>query len=483
MEKKINPNQRERILELASKEFSYEGTLEQRIQKIEERLFLQNADEHPEGNSENSVKRNETLIDLGFEIAEDLDDVFDIEFTNEPETRVVKALKEMQDNLGSASDVHTSSIENNEISNSEIAALDALFGYSSQKAFPDKIEFKGINRAGMTNGNLKYIDPYNLYEFLFEYNQNPVLKYTCHDIDEDALTDINDRCATETYEFPEHLKIIIEEFEKHSKKHFAPKITPLIRGYLTGKNYQGETIKSGWSTDKIIQHWSSKELFKWAEQNQGIPPNWNEDIAEKKDVELFPIQPQIKSPISYEPIQNFTQLVLHFKNLFHIKYGRQSLKAILKRVNKSKEWDDVFDIEFKENKFPDNLEHFTSVNKVTEAYNRLLLSIKKKHDIQEKPKIELSFYVENNIVYLSIHHINGVFKKTIQNTLERPGDMLSKLLKNQINGLCNLILRADFGSSQYAEINLWNGKKRSVKKLSSFHGVQFLLEFPKIKST
>ena len=38
-DKKINQNQRERILELASKEISLEGTLEERIQKIEEILF------------------------------------------------------------------------------------------------------------------------------------------------------------------------------------------------------------------------------------------------------------------------------------------------------------------------------------------------------------------------------------------------------------------------------------------------------------
>ena len=34
--KKINQNQRERILELASKEINLEGTLEDRVQKIEE---------------------------------------------------------------------------------------------------------------------------------------------------------------------------------------------------------------------------------------------------------------------------------------------------------------------------------------------------------------------------------------------------------------------------------------------------------------
>ena len=38
-DKRIKQNQRERIFELASKEISLEGTLEERIQKIEEILF------------------------------------------------------------------------------------------------------------------------------------------------------------------------------------------------------------------------------------------------------------------------------------------------------------------------------------------------------------------------------------------------------------------------------------------------------------
>ena len=42
--KKINQNHRERILELASKEISFEGTLEERIQKIEEIIFKEKID-------------------------------------------------------------------------------------------------------------------------------------------------------------------------------------------------------------------------------------------------------------------------------------------------------------------------------------------------------------------------------------------------------------------------------------------------------
>lgn len=43
-DKKINQNQRERIFELASKEISIEGSLEERVQKIEEIIFNQRAE-------------------------------------------------------------------------------------------------------------------------------------------------------------------------------------------------------------------------------------------------------------------------------------------------------------------------------------------------------------------------------------------------------------------------------------------------------
>jgi hypothetical protein len=473
VEKKMNSNQRERILELASKEFSYEGTLEQRIQKIEELIFRENTDEEKKIIFEQTLgSGTQKIADLNNELHE-INSKLNDAFGDDPD-KVSNLSDPRYEDVDRINTLNTTEID-------ELSNLANLFGDSESKGKKELKQFKGLKRQGGTEEKPKYYDPYKLYEFLFHYNQNLVLRYTCHDIDEDALTNINARCNSETYDFTAHLKIIIEEFEKHSKQYFAPKIAPLIRGYLTGKGYTGSQLQNGWSTDKIREGWSSVKLSHWAEQNPGIPPNWNEDLAEEKDIELFPIEPQIKSPISFEPIQNFTQLTLHFKNLFHVKYGNESLKAILKRVNEFKKWNDVIDIVFDEHKFPDNLEHFTSVDKVRWAYVRLLESIVEKHNIDGKPKVKLGFYEENQCVYLSIHHVNGVYKKTIQNTLERDGEKLSLLIEKQINGLCNLILKADFGGSNYAEINLWNGKERQVIPLDNFQGVQFLLEFPKIK--
>ena len=330
----------------------------------------------------------------------------------------------------------------------------------------------------------KYFDPYHLYKFLFEYNQNPVLRSTCHDADSDTIETINEYCESENYCFSKHLNKIIETYVEHEKNNAPPLVKALIRGYLTGKDYKGNELKEGWSTGKININWSSTQLTKWISKYKNIPPNINEVIAGDLEIELFQINPQLISPISYEPIQNFTQLVLHFKNLFHLKSGNQSLKSVLDRFNLLKKWHEKISFDISENFFSNNLEHFTDVDKLTQAYNKLLQLIVEQHFGDDKPKVKLSYYEENQNVYLSIQHLNGKYNKSIESTLTRPiGDKYEDLIKNQINGLCNLHLRADFGNGKYAEINLWDGEELKSKEIQPFEGVEHLLKFPKTKNS
>ena len=327
-----------------------------------------------------------------------------------------------------------------------------------------------------------YKDPYNLYKFLFEYNQNPVLRSTCHDIDSDELDKINEYCKSDTYDFNKHLVTILHEFRKHETRYFGGGVlNALIRAYLTGKNYKGVEKEDGWTTDRIHINWSSSELLSWVNKNPSIPPNLNENIAGNQEIELFSIQPQIISPISKEPIQNFTQLVLHFKNLFHLKSGNQSLRAIINRVNSSKNWDQKVEFVIADSSFQNNLEHFTNVEKLIQAYNKIIELVIEQNSKIEKPIVQLVFKEEKQLIIFSIHHLNGQYNKTIQNTLERPGQQYKLMFEKQINGLCNLYLKANFGNDNYAKINLWDGKKCEARKLDSFQGVEHILVFPKIK--
>lgn len=404
--KRINQNQRERILELASKEISLEGTLEERVQKIEEILFSKQAESMD--------------LDEGGLTWQNMEELFDKEID------------------------------------------------SFETTLDSKI--KGISLP-------KYLNPSHLYNFLSKYNQNQILKTTCHDIDSNELESILEFSKTEKYDFNKHLKAIHDAFAIHEKTHKAPhQIKERIRVYLTGKDFYGN-ISEGWS-NKIKINWNCDEVYKWASTNTAIPPNLNEEIAGSNEVELLEFN-QIDTEITAHSIQNFTQLVLHFKNLFHIKSGKQSLIEIIQRVNSKKNWHIKIDIEFDDNKFIDNLEHFTDVEKLIEAYNKILRLITEQHKLTEKPKVKLKYYQENQNVIFSIHHLNSVYNKTIENTIERLGQTYTSLIKYQINGLCNLHLKADFGNHQIAEINLWNGKDRESIQLPAFQGVEHIMLFPK----
>lgn len=408
--KRINQNQRERILELASKEISLEGTLEDRVQKIEEILFNKQAESmvpHDEGE----------LTSHNIEI------LFDQE---------------------------TESIE---------TAIN-----------PNIVE---INLP-------KYLNPSHLYNFLFQYNQNQILRTTCHDIDANEIESILEFCKTEAYIFKEHLKAIQEAYSIHENEYYAPyQIKALIRGYLSGKDYKDKPIK-GWSFEKIKINWNSEEVLNWANQNIETPPNLNEEIAGTREIEILEFS-QINNAITANTVQNFTQLVLHFKNQFHIKSGIQSLREIIKRVNAEKKWHEKLDIVFDEHMFINNLEHFTDVEKLIQAYNKILGLIIEQQKLSEKPKIKLKYYQEDQKVIFSIHHLNSVYNKTIENTIERLGQTYTSLIKNQINGLCNFHLKADFGNQQFAEINLWNGKERESIPILAFQGVEHIMEFLKIE--
>ena len=160
------------------------------------------------------------------------------------------------------------------------------------------------------------------------------------------------------------------------------------------------------------------------------------------------------------------------------------MRAILDRVNSFKKWEEKVDFEITDKDFPTNLEHFTDVDTLVQAYNKLLKLIIEQHHGENKPKVKLRFFEENQRVYLSIHHLNGKYNKTIHNCLDRPyGVDYKNLIYFQINGLCNLYLKADFGSQEFAAINLWDGKKLQAEKLPNFTGVEHILEFPKINES
>jgi hypothetical protein len=325
----------------------------------------------------------------------------------------------------------------------------------------------------------KYVYPSSLYKFLFQYNQNKILKSTCHDIDSDEILTINEYCATEQYDFQKHLKEIINAYEIHEKKYFAPPaLKALIRGYLMGKDYSGNELTEGWSTDKINIYWSHPKLISWAKKNPGIPPNPSEGLIEQNENVGYEFE-RFVSKVSDRPVQNFRELVIHFKHLFHLR-NDNSLREIIESKNRIENWNNTIDFETNDTDFPKNIEHFTDVDKLVQAYKKTIQLINEQHTDGSKPKVKLTFFENEDSVNLSIHHLNSTYNKTIQNTIDRGiGKTYYDLIKFQINGMCNLYLKADFGLGNYAQINLWDGKELKAQKIKEFKGVEHILEFPR----
>lgn len=343
---------------------------------------------------------------------------------------------------------------------------------------------EGDTNPPPTNETLsKYLHPNLIYKYLFEFNQNPILRTTCHEIDSSAIEAINEFSSTNQYDFIVHYHKILTAFIEHDKKFAPSSIKALIRGYLTGKNYNGEALKSGWSSNHIKIYWSDNRIPLWCKNYANLAPNSiksEHDINRTRGFELG--ENSFTSQLTGKKVQTFRELVLFFKSLFHIRFGDDSLYNFITYSNKSKKWNENIEFDINETIFPKNIELFTDVDKLLQAYTKIIELIIEQHPNNSKPKVRLSFYELENKVIFSIHHINNTYNKTINNTKERLGQTYTNLINKQINGLCNLYLKADFGKEGYAMINIWNGKNREVTiiEMEKFNGgIEHLLEFIK----
>lgn len=367
-------------------------------------------------------------------------------------------------------------------------------------------EIEEIEEEGKTRNSLpdKYINPFSgnrLAAFLLAYNQDPLLKYTCHTIGDGVITceedgeeynivDYIKKIANiDIYTVREHQRILQERFndlcnekiidkegKEKNKYFFSDKIKNLILVYLTGKNYKGE--KKEWSSDNIEMNWANEELLAWSDDHPDCVPHPNGTLKNKQKV-FFKLKKPFTSKLNGKRIREFSDLVIHFKYLFHIR-SDNSLKNLLEYRNKK--WETEIDFQF-DKKFYENIELFTDVDKLLQIYDEILKDItetipekNEKYKLKEgeKHKIILSFYEKGREVYFEILHIHPrypFYLKTSNNAIERIGDFQTSLIK-KINGIANLYIEADFKEEEKSYcINLWEGKwdkdkKRHIRKVS-----------------
>lgn len=315
-----------------------------------------------------------------------------------------------------------------------------------------------------------YSNPKQLSQFLRAYNQDPILKYTCHEFDEDGLSAVNEKCEMEVFNLKIFQQYLANSFRNLSRQYVIPtKIWALINAYINGGTV--------WSSDKVKINWKCPELIEWSLNNLEVVPNPGNDLVAKTENFGFEFNNRaFKSVLFGTRVSTFSQLVIFFKCLFHIRRDN-SLKRLVENTNARKGWNDK--INFDTSNIAENIEFFTDVDKLIQAYVKIIeiiLNISEAHN-QDQPVVKISLRDFDNCIVFSILHENSAYLKNVRNTLERIGKSHTDLIKNQVNGLCDLHILADFTNNEYSRINLWNGEARKAVKLASFKGVEHQLVF------
>ena len=310
----------------------------------------------------------------------------------------------------------------------------------------------------------EYISPKKIQLFLEQYNQNPILKYTCHSIDDkEIIEELCQLCEVEKYNYERHVDLIKREYDSLLKifkdEPVSKKMIALISAYLKGQKE--------WSSDKIPINWSCDEIKKWAKDNPGIIPNPGPNIAKEQKNRGFRLN-HFTSKLTNESIDSFVDLCKLFKSLFHIRRDNSLKKLIPSKIN------DI-NINFSETNFRENIELFTDVDKLIQAIKQIV-RICKECD-SNSPNIEISSYIEEDNICIAIHHKNSKYGKPMKETVRRIGEKHSLLIKNQLNGLADLYIEADFDNNEFARINLWDGKPRKEVFITEVEGVKYILKF------
>lgn len=336
-----------------------------------------------------------------------------------------------------------------------------------------------------TGNTVRYISPLKLRKLLFNFNQNEVLKYACHEIDsDDIIKDICKKCNTEQYSFIKHRELmsnelshLLESFKK-SGEYLDSKMVAIIQGFINGSK--------PWSNQNIEWSWHSEALLNWSRQHPTLIPSPAYNIAKKQGDNGFILPNAFRSELTGSRIQTFSDLVIFFKSLFHIK-SDNPLRRIIEITNSNLKNKDKLSISIDEEHFRDNIELLTNVDKLIETYRKILNICIEAHAKNNSYPLDvvLSFYEEGESIYFCIHDKSSVYGKTLRATKERIGQQHTELIKKQINGLCDLYIEADFGSKEYAQVAIWNENSNSdfekptmdYKVLENAVGVKYILKF------
>lgn len=312
---------------------------------------------------------------------------------------------------------------------------------------------------------------FGVSDFLYKFNQDGILRYTCHLLDKsDVIDEINEKCGTEKYDYEKHVNLIVENWEKLSKPYSGDEPTKNIRGlinaYIKGNK--------AWSSENIQTSWKSPAVIEWAKNHPGIILTPDPVHASKQGNRGYKLEKPFQSKFTGKRVAYFSELVLHFKTFFHIK-GGNDLHKILER----QDWSRKKGVEISFSTFEDNNEMFTDVDKLLQACELIIdMAVKASNEKQlGVPKIEFSLMEDSTdgLLALSIHHTNSVYGRGYS-AMNRLGDSLNRLRKI-MQGVCVIYIQADCGEGKYGELNLLDGNIPVAKEISQMTGVKYILKF------
>ncbi|MEV4887298.1 hypothetical protein MRBLMN1_005880 [Chitinophaga ginsengisegetis] len=320
---------------------------------------------------------------------------------------------------------------------------------------------------------LRYKHPLNLIGFLVDFNKNVILKSTTHPIDSNMLGNLLESMKITRYNYKKHLQYIGAEYEvlMKVKRNYLPKGTiGKMKEFLISS-------KKGWSEDNILMGWPSPEVANWCLSHPEHCPSPSEDMD-------YP-GCELNRPIplkSGKKLGTFSDVINHFKTQIECR-NSSSLDRLLAYENSQRFSGININIE----QVQGGIQFYTDVEKILQAYNHLIyLCIemhKKKQNSVHEMRIEVALKRCNDggkhLIILSILDKDAEFEKDIESLLSRYGNTFSGIIANQINGLCDLELVADFRSGISAKVSIWPRNEICQRLDSKVGGVQYNLIFYK----
>lgn len=316
----------------------------------------------------------------------------------------------------------------------------------------------------------KYINPRNIAQFLTALNSNRILRSTTHTIDEDILKELLVDMGINKYDYATHMKFVREEFDKLRKQFSLPTaiLAKLNEFYFFEK-------KLGWSAASVKVSWSAPEIREWCKKNEGRVPNPGHDLDYSPPYLNNVINVDGKILNTFEDGINLLKTQIECRD-------ESYLEIILAKINKEKFSTININIE----KVSKTVRFYTDVEKVMQGYTSIINLCKDIRNQSKKSlknlKIEVSLYTgsinnTDNVVILSILDKGGMYNRDIDIRTFRYGVSYTKLIKNYLNGLCHIDLRADLPNKNSVFYRIWPEGGKVVPLNEPVNGVQYDLIF------